>query len=289
MWVAPNGKVFIASTDGDTFFMDVKEGGHIEKTKLKLPWSDFYLPAVMYRPGKIMLLRKRGKVSLIDLNGKEPTARMGERFGFGRVDSSLTVMADGKVLLNGGSFYHNKDVLTHFGAQIWDPETEKWTTAARGAQMRLYHSISILLPDATILTAGGGAGGSAKDGISPQENRNAEVFYPPYLFEKDGSGKQVANRPLIEQAPAVVSWGEAFSVNVKSALDVRKISFIKMGSVTHTANFEQRYMELPFHKANDHLVVDAPAKAELAPPGYYMLFAMDARGVPSVAKIVKLM
>lgn len=286
MWVAPNGRAFVISTTGDTFFVDAAGAGHIEKTSLVLPWSDFYLPAVMYRPGKIMVLRKRGKVSLIELNDKVPTARATAGFGFGRVDGSLTVMADGKVLLNGGSFYHKQDVLPHFGAEIWDPDTEKWSPAASGVQMRLYHSISLLLPDATVLVAGGGAGGD----ISPQENLNAEVYYPPYLFDKDGSGKQVAIRPVIEQAPAVVSWGEAFSVNVTAASGVQKVAFIKMGSVTHTANFEQRYMELPFKAegAGGHLALTAPAKAEVATPGYYMLFVLDARGVPSVAKIIKL-
>jgi galactose oxidase-like protein len=31
-----------------------------------------------------------------------------------------------------------------------------------------------------------------------------------------------------------------------------------------------------------------PANANLAPPGYYMLFMLNIQGVPSVGKIVKL-
>jgi hypothetical protein len=37
------------------------------------------------------------------------------------------------------------------------------------------------------------------------------------------------------------------------------------------------------------VVVTAPARAALAPPGHYMLFIITGKqGVPSVAKIVKL-
>jgi len=34
--------------------------------------------------------------------------------------------------------------------------------------------------------------------------------------------------------------------------------------------------------------VQAPANAILAPPGYYMLFILDANGVPSVAATLQL-
>jgi hypothetical protein len=36
------------------------------------------------------------------------------------------------------------------------------------------------------------------------------------------------------------------------------------------------------------LTVTAPARAALAPPGYYMLFVINGSGVPSVAKIIRI-
>jgi hypothetical protein len=35
-------------------------------------------------------------------------------------------------------------------------------------------------------------------------------------------------------------------------------------------------------------VITPPSDARLAPPGYYMLFVLDAAGVPSMARIVRL-
>jgi hypothetical protein len=47
-------------------------------------------------------------------------------------------------------------------------------------------------------------------------------------------------------------------------------------------------MELPFTAAaGSGLSVKAPASRNLAPPGRYLIFAIDNRGVPSVARIVQ--
>ena len=55
--------------------------------------------------------------------------------------------------------------------------------------MRLYHSAALLLPDATVLTLGGGANG-------PQLNLNAEIYYPPYLFNADGTPRAATDHQL---------------------------------------------------------------------------------------------
>ena len=49
-------------------------------------------------------------------------------------------MADGRVLLNGGSAQGNKDVGTAYKAQIWNPATGQWSDGAVAQKMRLYHS-----------------------------------------------------------------------------------------------------------------------------------------------------
>ena len=44
---------------------------------------------------------------------------------------------------------------------------------------------------------------------------------------------------------------------------------------------------LSFSRGSGALTVTAPLNANLAPPGHYMLFIVNANGVPSVAKIVR--
>ncbi|HEX9236380.1 MAG TPA: galactose oxidase early set domain-containing protein, partial [Actinomycetota bacterium] len=50
--------------------------------------------------------------------------------------------------------------------------------------------------------------------------------------------------------------------------------------------FDQRYIPVPFTVEAGSLVASAPASANIAPPGYYMLFIVNSAGVPSVARFV---
>jgi galactose oxidase len=60
-----------------------------------------------------------------------------------------------------------------------------------------------------------------------------------------------------------------------------------MGSATHTVDTDQRRLSLaPSTAADGSYTLTIPADSGVAIPGYWMLFALDAKGVPSVAKIV---
>ena len=58
----------------------------------------------------------------------------------------------------------------------------------------------ILLPDATVLSLGGGAPG-------PLTNLNGEIYKPSYLFNADGS---LATRPVITDAPQSIEQQQEF-------------------------------------------------------------------------------
>jgi hypothetical protein len=47
-------------------------------------------------------------------------------------------------------------------------------------------------------------------------------------------------------------------------------------------------MWLNFTKKTGSVRVTAPANGNEAPPGYYMLFIINSKGIPSVAKIIQL-
>ena len=144
-------------------------------------------------------------------------------------------------------------------ALIWKPNTGSWTWGAQWDHpdiARLYHSVALLLRDATVLVAGGGA------------NRNAHIYLPPYLYTSSGG---LAARPIIATCPSRLVLGQSFTVGVTSAAPVQRVTLIKTGSVTHSCNFEQRFMELSFTVASGGLSVSAPATAALAPPGNYLL------------------
>lgn len=278
-WQAPNGLLFLPTIWGGTYYLDPTGTGTLQSTPLTLPEGDPYLTSVMYAPGKILAFRKLNRAYMIDLNGSKPTAKWTWGVGQDRYHGSATVMADGKVFVSGGSMVSNVAWGVAYSAKIWNPANASWSGAATAKQMRLYHSISLLLPDGRILTAGGGAPG-------PQNNLNAEIYTPPYLYKQDFSAT-LATRPVITAAPTTATWGESIKLSMDSA-SVSRVTLLKTGSATHTVDFDQRFMELAYTASGSELNVTMPASPNMAPPGFYMVFVFNKAGVPSVAKIMRL-
>ncbi len=146
---------------------------------------------------------------VIDLNGATPQVSATAPMASGRRQHNLTVLADGTVLATGGNSSGAALVDLDNGvypAELWDPATGQWQTLASMQVTRQYHSTALLLPDGRVLSAGGGICGTC-DQVGYLA-KNAEVFSPPYLFKKDGSG-ELAPRPEITSAPDEVTLQHA--------------------------------------------------------------------------------
>jgi hypothetical protein len=135
-----------------------------------------------------------------------------------------------------------------------------------------------------VLSAGGGICGTCDQ--AGYLAKNAEVFSPPYLFKNDGSG-ELAPRPEITSAPDEMTYGRPFSISVPSPASIRKVAVVRLGAVTHSVNMEQRYVPLSFTADGGQINATAPVNANVAPPGIYMLFAINQDGVPSVARMMR--
>ena len=242
--------------------------------------------AVMYRPGKILQAgggtdgyHASADASLIDITTGTPQVSSLPPMQYRRHWGTSTVMADGRVLVSGGSEGNNmgESVLAKT-AEIFDPSTNTWTTAATAQRMRLYHSVSLLLPDATVITMGGGTPG-------PETNLNAEVYYPPYLFQADGSP---ASRPTISAVTTATQPGATLSIDTPEWASIERVTLVKTGSITHSFDMDQRFIDLPFTRSGGKLQAVLPANPYDTPPGYYHVFVFDDAGVPSTSRIVKI-
>ena len=75
----------------------------------------------------------------------------------------------------------------------------------------------------------------------------------------------------------------ATSVRVKSAV------LAAPSAVTHGADMSQRIVPLRrAGRARRSVTLVAPPSSGVAPPGWYMLFVLDGKGRPSIAKFVRL-
>ncbi len=278
-FIAPDGRVFGYDSAGRMYYVNAAGTGSITMAgQFAAANTGSDSSAAMFSPGRILQFGGNSNGALvIDINGATPSVTVTAAMAAQRRLATATVLPNGRVLATGGSPVWNDINNASYQAETWNPQTGQWTVGATHVKARLYHSVSLLLPDATVLVAGGGAPG-------PQNNTNGEVFYPPYLFEADAT---LAARPVIDSAPTVVDPGRTVQLAVTSGRPVARVTFVATGSVTHGWNMNQRFVELPFSATGGNLAVQIPARASDVPPGTWMLFVIDDAGVPSVAKLVR--
>jgi len=151
--------------------------------------------AAHYRPGKLLLTGggARNAVSVtsaatLDMTQFDPAWQVVAPMHYPRFDHNLTLLPDGSVLAIGGAQQVTEYINTGtLPTEVWNPDTNTWTTLAAVHEPRLYHSTSALLPDGRVVVGGGGS-------LPPNvDHRNVEYFSPPYLFK--------GARPRITAAP----------------------------------------------------------------------------------------
>ncbi|KAE8155287.1 hypothetical protein BDV25DRAFT_135034 [Aspergillus avenaceus] len=199
-----------------------------------------------------------------------------------RVFHTSVVLPDGKVFVAGGQTwgkpFHEENIT--YTPELYDPETDTFVELARNNIKRVYHSISMLLPDATVLNGGGGLCGNCS-----ANHYDAEIFSPPYLFAADGKR---ATRPRIVRVinqNTVTVGGEIIFLTDS---EVKSASLVRTGTTTHTVNTDQRRVPLEVKdEGSSQYSAKLPKDAGILLPGWYMLFAFNHNGTPSLAQMVR--
>jgi hypothetical protein len=287
--VAPDGRVFYSGPDQTLRKLDPAGGGAWQSFGQRDAVNRSYGSHAVYGIGKTLVAgggQSSNDARVIDVNGATPQVSATAPMAFGRRQHNLTLLADGSVLATGGNSTGAGLIDMNggvFNAERWDPATGQWTTLAAQAVTRQYHSTALLLPDGRVLSSGGGICGTC-DQVGYLA-KNAEIFTPPYLFKKDGSG-ELAPRPEVTAAPGTVSHGTSFQITTPNAASIQKVGLMRLGSQTHSVEMEQRYVPLSFTVGDGTLTTTVPANVHSAVPGVYMLFIVDSAGVPSVARML---
>jgi galactose oxidase len=300
--VAPNDKVFMSGTNAQTFMLDTSgQGNWVPFGGSRINNARDYAPSVMYDVGKIVYIgggndpgtdAPTANSEIIDLTAAVPAWRATSPMHHRRRQHNATILPDGTVLVTGGTQggggpNHGFNDLNpgepvHV-AELWDPATGQWTELAAEAIDRCYHSTALLLPDATVLSAGGGEyrpDTPTSENPPKDSHREAQIYNPPYLFR--------GPRPDLPAAPDEVVYGETFAVGTSQPADIGRVSWIRLPSVTHSFDQNQRINFLSFKVNQGKLMITAPDRPEICPPGHYMLFVLNKAKVPSPARIVRI-
>jgi hypothetical protein len=301
MHVASTGIVYMTSLV-QTWSLDVSGGGTWTALPNVLQPNGLcdYAPSVLYDVDKVLFAGggnpPTANAETIDLSQAQLAWATTNPMNFPRRQHNGTILPDGTVLVTGGTrgggapgtaeAFNDLDPgqPVHV-AELWDPKTGQWTMLAAENTDRCYHSTAVLLPDGTVLSAGGGEfilneGTPQQVANNPQDTHyDAQVFSPPYLFK----GPQ----PQITSAPDSVNYGDTFEIGTAQPEQIATISLIRLSSVTHSFNAGQRINFLSSQVVGGTLTATAPPNANVCPLGHYMLFIVNLQGVPSVAKIIQ--
>ncbi|HEV8640419.1 MAG TPA: galactose oxidase-like domain-containing protein, partial [Methylomirabilota bacterium] len=289
----PNGKVFFSGSAPDSRLFDpatktwtasmartiyARDRRYGSSVLLPLRPEEGYRARVMIMGGNNPAT---ATAEIIALSAGTPAWRALPPMSAPRIEMNAVILPTGKILALGGSAVDNDASTASLGADLFDPATETWSSAGRAAVPRLYHSVALLLPDATVWVAGSNPFQGAWD------NR-LEIYSPAYLFTTDANGNVVrAPRPTITSVPARVGYDASFQVQTPNAANIASVALVRPGSSTHAFDFDQRLVDLNFTAGSGVLTVTSPPNSNIAPPGYYMVFLVDKKGVPSIAKFVQ--
>jgi galactose oxidase len=301
-FVASNGRVFYAGEQIQSRWLNVATGAWTTGPAHLWQFNRDYGSAVMYDDDKIMYVGGGGDpetnssqatndpkssaptntAEIIDLGDATPTRRYTDPMEFARRHLTATVLPTREVLVTGGvssgGELNNLSSPTR-AAEIWNPATGTWRTLASAARPRGYHAVSLLMPSGLVLHGASGDANRLDGSLYPREN-NHEMFSPPYLFR--------GNRPTITSAPNHVDYGAAFDVQTPYGAQITRVTWIRLPSVTHAFDSNQRLNTLSFTRTGSGIRVTAPSSGAKAPPGHYMLFIMNRNGVPSVGHIIRI-
>ncbi|MEM7013478.1 MAG: galactose oxidase-like domain-containing protein, partial [Verrucomicrobiota bacterium] len=283
-FVAPNGKLFFAGPEGTFHWIDLSSAnGDLQNTGVRLRQARTNQSggAVMYDVGKILMAGGSTKrCEVIDINGATPTTTEVAQMKFQRKFHNALVLPTGEAIVIGGNTSNRafSDQGSIMAAEMWNPNTNTWTELADMSVPRNYHSTALILPDGRVWSGGGGLSGNATT-----DHLDAQIFSPPYLYNAAGG---LAPRPLITNSPDAVTPGRVADVTASNG--IQRFTMIRMTSTTHAFTSDVRFLEVPFqNQGGGNYRLTFHANQNVIVPGYWMLFAIDSQGVPSVSKIIK--
>jgi hypothetical protein len=190
-----------------------------------------------------------------------------------RKHMSPVILPTGDIILFGGNQQGNIDATAVLTPEQFDPVGEAWSQLPNASVPRLYHSVALLLHDGRVWNAGSTTAGA------PKEVR-VEIFNPWYVSEP---------RPTISADPFAGDYGETITIQTPDAASIEKVSLVRVSSITHHYNTDQRLIWLQILSSTaGSVTVSAPINSRLAPPGMYLIHVINGDGVPSIGKFVQI-
>ncbi len=295
--VSPDNRLFHGGPTDQMNWVTTAGAGSLSYSGVDVPGAHFPKEGcfAMYNEGRILVIGGSANTNrnpsdastgtstnlafTIDIRSGTPVVANTTSMRYVRQFANSVILPNGEVMVIGGNTSGLKfnDTGSILSPEIWNPTTGLWREVTDMSVPRNYHSLALLLPDGRVWSGGGGLSGGNGD------HRDAQIYTPPMLYDAAGN---LATRPSITTAPDVISAGQVFQL--QGSAGITRFTCIKMSSQTHSMNTDLRFLELPFTSpTSGNYSITAHSNLSVLTPGYWMLFAHDAAGVYSVAKVVQ--
>ncbi|CAN6840258.1 hypothetical protein Bca4012_048182 [Brassica carinata] len=237
----------------------------------------------------------------ISINSGKPRWKI-EMMPTPRVMSDTVILPNGDVILVNGAkrgcsgWGYGKDPA--FAPILYKPRVKRGTRfkeLAASAIPRMYHSIAIALPDGKVLVGGSNTNDGYRYNVEFPTELRVEKFSPPYL---DPALANMRPKIVNNATPKQIKYGKVFKVKVElNQKDVTKENLkahmLAPSFTTHSISMNMRMLLLGVASVNPsggnsfEIQAAAPPNGNLAPPGYYLLFAVY-KGVPSIGEWIQI-
>lgn len=234
----------------------------------------------------------------IDLQHPGRGWKVGSPLNLGRSYQNTVLLPDRSMVTVGGGYGEDAEDgiyrIDSDGArrqvELFDPATKRWRLGPAQIEDRGYHATALLLPDGRVFSGGDNKHPLEPDGENSRTD-TAEIYSPPYLFK--------GRRPAIAKAPKKAGWKQTVKVVTRGRSKATTAVLVAPAATTHGNDMNQRLVPLRAKvrkvvrrkgrkRGYNGLEVTMPPSAGVAPPGYYMLFVLNGRDVPSIARWVRL-
>ena len=222
------------------------------------------------------------RTALIDTSAPDPHWVKGPSLARPtRYPITVLLPSDQVLVTSGSRYYRGMHGSDNRDTRIYNVATSTMSMAASSLTGRDYHSGGILLPNGSVLTLGGNPlFGNKEDTEGQTFNQEIDVYDPPYMFQ--------GTRPAIESAPTTMELAHSYQIKVSDPGSIKYLRLMRPDNPTHVTDVNARSIAVNFTRSgNGTLNITLPANANIVPPSYYTLYAINSKGVPSTGYWVK--
>ena len=291
MFAMPSGKTLIVGPDQfNTWYMNTPTASSFSWSPVapldqrRLWGTAVMLPSATGVSGKIMALGGTNESTVHSTNTTAVFDESNPGAGWqsaasnviGRGHANTVLLPDGSMVEVGGGVGSDPTIPGYDAAsrqfaaypeqrqiELWDPATGQWQLGPAQAESRAYHSTAMLLPDGRVMSAGDDFNG----GINQRHRRDLQAALP---VQGHASVDHRPPRRRSSSAPA--------SRSTTPDDDITKATLMAPSAVTHAVDMNQRFVALQVTQHDGCVDLVAPANANVAPSGWYMLFLLNRLG-----------